>query len=108
VKTPVRSISAILLLLSAGAPPQAAQQQNQDETIYVEEVKKDFLERARKCEDSRDWKGLFEHYQFAMRRYGQSVVQVGPDRWTSVREYFLGRISKLPKEAFDFYRFEND
>jgi hypothetical protein len=104
VNTPFRCISAVLLLI----PAAGAQQQSQDEAIYLEEVKKDFLERARKCEESRDWKGLFEHHQFALRRYGQSVVQVAPDRWTSVREYFLGRISKLPREAFDFYRFEND
>jgi outer membrane protein assembly factor BamB/tetratricopeptide (TPR) repeat protein len=113
VKTPFRCIPAVLLLIPAAAPllpgpAEGAQQQSQDETIYLEEVKKDFLDRARKCEDSRDWKGLFEHYQFAIRRYGQSVVQIAPDRWTSVREYFLGRIARLPKEAFDYYRFEND
>jgi len=113
VKMPFRCLSAVLLLVPAAAPlapgsAEGAQQQSQDEAIYLEEVKKDFLERARKCEESRDWKGLFEHHQFALRRYGQSVVQIAPDRWTSVREYFLGRISRLPKEAFDFYRFEND
>src|SRR5262245_31327158 len=100
-----RWIAAVLLLSPVWLD---AQQQPQDDTIYLEEVKKDFLERAKKCEESRDWKGLFEHYRFAVVRYGQSVVQVGPDRWTSVREYFVGRIARLPKEAFDFYRFEND
>jgi len=100
-----RWIAAVLLLSPVWVD---AQQQPQDDTIYLEEVKKDFLERARKCEESRDWKGLFEHYRFAVVRYGQSVVQVAPDRWTSVREYFVGRIARLPKEAFDFYRFEND
>lgn len=108
MKTSLGWCSAVaLLLLPAPAP---AQQQPQDETIYLEEVKKDFLDRARKCEESRDWKGLFEHYQFAIRRYGQSVVQMPNtnDRWTSVREYFLGRIAGLPKDAFEYYRFEND
>src|SRR4030095_2981287 len=100
-----RWFAAVLLLTPLATP---AQQQPQDDAIYLEEVKKDFLERARKCEESRDWKGLFEHYRFAVLRYGQSVVQVAPDRWPSVREYFVGRIARLPKEAFDFYRFEND
>jgi len=111
--TSFRWLFAALLLfpLPGGlvpGPVEGAQQQSQDDAIYLEEVKKEFLERAKKCEESRDWKGLFEHHQFAIKRYGQSVVQVAPDRWTSVREYFLGRISRLPKEAFDFYRFEND
>src|SRR5688572_18000311 len=101
-----RWIIAVLFLSPLAV--QGTQQQPQDDAIYLEEVKKDFLERARKCEESRDWKGLFEHYRFAVHRYAQSVVQVAPDRWTSVREYFVGRIAKLPKEAFDFYRFEND
>ncbi|RPH42001.1 MAG: hypothetical protein EHM91_09710, partial [Planctomycetota bacterium] len=103
--TSFRPLFAALLLCPLSG---AAQQQSQDDAIYLEEVKKEFLERAKKCEESRDWKGLFEHHQFAIKRYGQSVVQIAPDRWTSVREYFLGRISRLPKEAFDFYRFEND
>ncbi|HZE98341.1 MAG TPA: PQQ-binding-like beta-propeller repeat protein, partial [Planctomycetota bacterium] len=96
-----------LLAPLRGALP-AAPQQQPDETIYLEKVNKDFLDRARKCEESRDWKGLFEHYNFSLKRHAQSVVQIAPDRWTSVREYFLARISKLPKEAFTYYRFEND
>lgn len=101
----------LLALLAAGVPlplPAAAQAQPPDETIYLEKVNKDFLDRVRKCEEGRDWKGLFDHYNFALKRHAQSVVQVSPDRWTSVHEYFLGRISKLPREAFDYYRFEND
>ncbi len=102
---------ALLVLLAQGLPaplPAGAQAQPQDETIYLEKVNKDFLDRARKCEDNRDWKGFFEHYGFALKRHSQSVVQVSPDRWTSVQEYFLNRIARLPKEAFDYYRFEND
>jgi outer membrane protein assembly factor BamB/tetratricopeptide (TPR) repeat protein len=105
VKTLALRWVPFLLLCPLVAP---ARQQTQEETLYVEEVKADFLARAKKCEESRDWKGLFDHYQFALRRYAQSVVQTTPDHWTSVREYFLDRISRLPKEAFEFYRFEND
>ncbi|MBI3857422.1 MAG: PQQ-binding-like beta-propeller repeat protein [Planctomycetes bacterium] len=105
MRTSFRWLAAALLLAPLFA---RAQQPSQDETIYLEEVKKDFLERAKKCEETRDWKGLFDHYKFALVRYGQSVVQVAPDRWTSVREYFIGRIARLPREAFEFYRFEND
>ena len=96
MKTSFRCIPAVLLLIPAAGPllpgsALGAQQQTQDETIYLEEVKKDFLDRAKKCEDSRDWKGLFEHYQFAIRRYGQSGVQIGPDRWTR-----FGRVAWEP------------
>ena len=41
--------TAALLLLPAFAVSAPAQQQSGEETIYLEEVKKDFLERARKC-----------------------------------------------------------
>jgi len=102
---------ALLVLLSQGIPlptPAGAQVQPPDEAVYLEKVNKDFLDRARKCEDNRDWKGLFDHYAFALKRHSQSVVQVSADRWTSVHEYFLNRISRLPQEAFDYYRFEND
>ena len=43
--TSLRLLAAILLLAPLSA---AARQANQDETIYLEEVKKDFLERAKK------------------------------------------------------------
>jgi hypothetical protein len=49
VNTSLRSLAAVLLLLPLPSP---AQQANQEETIYLEEVKKDFLERAKKCEES--------------------------------------------------------
>lgn len=94
-----------LLALDAPADPQA---QPQEDAIYLEKVDRDFLERVKKCEQSRDWKGLFDHYLYSLKKHTQSVVQVSPDRWTSVHEHFLQRISGLPKEAFDYYRFQYD
>jgi len=98
----------LLLPLLAGQAPAAPQAQPQEEAIYLEKVDRDFLERVKKCEQARDWKGLFDHYSYSLKKHSQSVVQVSPDRWTSVHEHFLNRISALPKEAFDYYRFQND
>jgi outer membrane protein assembly factor BamB len=80
----------------------------QEDTIYLEKVDRDFLDRLKKAEQTRDWKALFDLYAYSLKKYSQSVVQVSPDRWTSVHEYFLGRIAALPKEAFEYYRFQND
>ncbi|MBV8880095.1 MAG: PQQ-binding-like beta-propeller repeat protein, partial [Planctomycetaceae bacterium] len=106
----LRRTVPFLLLLPLLAPPSPAvpQAQPQEEAIYLEKVDRDFLERVKKCEQNRDWKGLFDHYTYSLKKHSQSVVQVSPDRWTSVHEHFLQRISVLPKEAFDFYRFQND
>jgi len=98
----------MLLPLLAGSSPASLQVQPQEESIYLEKVDRDFLERLKKAEQSRDWKGLFDLYGYSLKKYSQSVVQVSPDRWTSVHEYFLGRIAGLPKEAFEYYRFQND
>ncbi|HLY08536.1 MAG TPA: PQQ-binding-like beta-propeller repeat protein [Planctomycetota bacterium] len=97
-----------LLPVIVGEAPAAPQGQTQEESIYLEKVDRDFLERVKKAEQARDWKSLFDLYGLSLRKYSQSVVQVSPDRWTSVHEYFLGRISALPKEAFEYYRFQND
>src|SRR5579864_1159026 len=99
---------ALLLPLLAGEVPAAPQGQPQEEAIYLEKVDRDFLERVKKCEQAHDWKGLFDHYAYSLKKHSQSVVQVSSDRWTSVHEYFLTRISALPREAFDYYRFQND
>jgi outer membrane protein assembly factor BamB/tetratricopeptide (TPR) repeat protein len=103
-----RTAPWVLLLpfLTVNLP--AASQQPQEESIYLEKADRDFLERVKKAEQSRDWKSLFALYDASLTKYSQSVVQVSPDRWTSVHEFFLTRISGLPKEAFEFYRFQND
>ena len=97
----------LFLSLRIGQVP-AAPQQPQEESIYLEKADRDFLERVKKAEQARDWKGLFALYAASLTKYSQSVVQVSPDRWTSVHEFFLSRISTLPPEAFEYYRFQND
>ncbi|HXG61022.1 MAG TPA: PQQ-binding-like beta-propeller repeat protein [Planctomycetota bacterium] len=97
------------LFAAASAPPSS---QPADE-VYLDEVKDDFLERIRKCEEARDWKGLFEHYAHGLRRYARKVVVVkarpgGASSYVSLAEYLTGRLSALPREAYEYYRLEYD
>ncbi len=93
--------AAGLLASGPAAPPQ-------DDQVYVDEIKQDFLEKIRRCEENKDWKGLFDHYAHALKRYASRVVKLDKDRWTGVGEYLLERFSKLPRAAFDHYRLEHD
>ncbi len=109
-----RPVLGILLLAGLCGPASvSARQAAQEERPYVEEVKRDFLEKLEKCAADRDWRRLFEHYSQALQRYGNFLVllekdRLGQERWTSVREYLVARFSKLPPEAFAAYRFEKD
>lgn len=100
--------TAVLLgALSAFTPAQPADE------VYLDEVKDDFLERIRKCEEARDWKGLFEHYTHGLRRYSRKVVALrsrpgGASSYVSLAEYLTARLSGLPREAYEYYRLEFD
>lgn len=103
-------ILGLVFLLGAAPAPPAAQPADE---VYLDEVKDDFLERIRKCEEARDWKGLFEHYAHGLRRYARKVVAVkarpaGVSSYVSLAEYLTGRLSALPREAFEYYRLEYD
>jgi len=97
---------------SAGARVEGASQQATQEETYIDEVKKDFLDKIQRCEESKEWKALFEHYAYGLRKFAQKVVPVdsgpSPKRYTSVSEYLTQRLSRLPREAYDYYRLEND
>jgi outer membrane protein assembly factor BamB/tetratricopeptide (TPR) repeat protein len=99
-------------LWGAAAPEGPLPPQAQDETVYIDEVKKDFLDKIQRCEEAKEWKSLFEHYAYGLRKYAQKVVSLDaspkPRRYTSVSEFLTQRLSRLPKEAYDFYRLEND
>jgi tetratricopeptide (TPR) repeat protein/outer membrane protein assembly factor BamB len=103
-------LSALALLALVGLSAAPAQQQ--EESVVLDEVKKDFLDKIQKCEESRDWKGLFLHYTHGLTRYAQKVVPLEkgaePTRFTSVSEFLTQRLSRLPKEAYEYYRLEND
>ena len=100
----------IFAAFSALAAPEP--QQAQEETVFIDEVKKDYLEKITKCEEGKNWKELFDHYAHGLRRYKQKVIPIdkgpNPDRYTSVSEFLTRRLSRLPKEAYEYYRLEND
>ena len=91
----------ILSLLVLSAATSSAQQ---DETVYIDEVRKDFLERIQTFEEAEDWRGLFEMYKHGLERYRhKQVKQVRNfkgrkvDQWTSVVYFLIERYSNLPK-----------
>ncbi len=104
--------------LRASEPPPL--QQAQEPATYVEEIKKDFLEKVDKYEAARDWKNLFATVRYGLGghadaagkpvpgRYVETVVKVEENRWTSLGEYLLSRLSKLPAEAYEHYRLDYD
>ena len=107
-------LSALLALaaFSAFAEQPLGPQQAQEETVFIDEVKKDFIEKIQRCEENKDWKELFGHYAHGLRRYAQKVIPIdkgaNPDRYTSVSEFLTTRLSRLPKEAYEYYRLESD
>jgi tetratricopeptide (TPR) repeat protein/outer membrane protein assembly factor BamB len=105
------ALLSLMPLAVLGESPRSPQQQ-QEESVFIDEVKKDFLEKIQKCEEAKDWKGLFEHYAHGIRRYSQKVIPLdkgpNPERYTSVSEFLTQRLARLPKEAYEYYRLEND
>jgi outer membrane protein assembly factor BamB/tetratricopeptide (TPR) repeat protein len=99
-------LSPVLALLLA-LPPRG-QNGVQEDRVYVEELKRDILDRFEQCVQDKDWRRLFEHYDATLQRHGNSVVPVEENRWTSVREHLRVRFSQLPPEALQAYRFEKD
>jgi tetratricopeptide (TPR) repeat protein/outer membrane protein assembly factor BamB len=104
-----RLLLAAALLGMLGAAPA---QQQQEETVYIDEVKKEFIERFQRLEDQKDWKQLFETHARGIKKDGHRLVPVekgpNPDRYTSVGEYLTQRLSKLPPEAWEYYRLVSD
>ncbi len=109
-------MTSFRILLAAGAGllafGAAEPQQVPEEQVFLDEVKKDFLDKIQRCEEQKDWRSLFEHYAHGLRRYAQKVVAIdrgpNPERYTSVSEFLTLRLARLPKDAYEFYRLEND
>ncbi len=115
IRTLLGGLAALALRGPADAGPPAESPQQQEETIFIDEVKKDFLDKITKCEQEKQWKALFEHYTYGLKKYAQKVVAVsapdartGGERWTSVNEFLIQRLSRLPKAAYEYYRLEYD
>jgi outer membrane protein assembly factor BamB len=67
-----------------------------------------YLDRAQKLAEKRLWKDVFSTYMELLGKQPNAVHQVTKNQWVSIYEFILEQISKLPKEAIDWYRLEFD
>lgn len=115
----VKRIACLSLLVCLFVSPvESAPQPRlpQDESIYIDEVRSDFLERITQFEKAKDWRGLFEMYRLALdpRRKSKTVRVTRNhqgrkvNQWISVVDYLVERFSKLPTEAYEVFRLEVD
>lgn len=90
--------------------PLSAQQDGQEEQIFTDDIRKDFLDKITKAEQAQDWKALFALYDQALRRYSQKLVPhpERPENRIGIVEYLMIRFSALPPKALEQYRSEND
>lgn len=97
-------LSALLFCLPLSA------QDTQEEQIFTDDIRKDFLDKITKSEQAKDWKSLFSLYDQALRRYNQKLVPhpERPENKISIVEYLMMRFAALPPEALEAYRLEND
>jgi len=109
---PARTLAALLalgLVALVPAAPAAARQQD-DDGVYVDEIKKEFLEKIAKYAAAKDWKAVFDNYAVALTKYRSKLVRPDPavPVWCSVVEHLNREFAKLPADAFQYYRLEND
>lgn len=98
---------ARLLFLVAGAVALGAATP-QDDAVTLDEVENSYLVRLRQFEERKDWKGLFEWAARGRANFGQRVVRGEKDVYVGLSEHLLRRLSRLPREAHEFYRLEYD
>jgi outer membrane protein assembly factor BamB/tetratricopeptide (TPR) repeat protein len=101
-----RSLSLAAVLAFGAFSPGAAPPQ--EDATTLDEVEASYLNRLRQFEERKDWKGLFEWAARGRKNFGQKVVRGEKDVYTGLSEHLLVRLSRLPREAHDFYRLEHD
>ncbi len=110
MEAPVRlflRLTPLFFLVPVAAP---VQQQDPEDGVFVDEIKKEFLDRIKKAQDLGDWRSLFDAYNIAIVKYQQKLVRPNPSQniWIGVIEYLNREFSKLPPDALEYYRIEND
>src|SRR5258706_2315841 len=90
----VRCVLALGLALAISSSPPAAQEA--DDHAFVDEVKREFLEKIERNIAEADWKGLFETYDYAVAKYGQKLVRPDASKptWIGLPEYLGRRFSQ--------------
>jgi outer membrane protein assembly factor BamB len=103
----MRALRLLLLALPL-LPPGVSAQAGPDERVFIEEAKRDVLEKIEAAVAARQWKQVFERAAQALALQGNALVPAGPDRWVSLREHLLVRLGRLPPEGVAAYRAEYD
>ena len=94
--------------------PGVSAQQASGPDVFLDEVKKNYVEKIDKAIEEKDWRALFNHYEYGRRHYSKKVValkekgELGEMRWVGLGDYLIRRLSGLPGEAYEVYRFQKD
>ncbi|HEY3227422.1 MAG TPA: PQQ-binding-like beta-propeller repeat protein, partial [Planctomycetota bacterium] len=102
---------AAAFLLFAATLPGAAPFQQEDDPVFVDEEKKDFLDKIERFRASGEWKSLFDlHAQAGQARKAHKLVRIpgSATRFIGLVEYLNRRFADLPPEALRYYRGQYD
>ncbi|MHC4605653.1 MAG: hypothetical protein ACYTAF_01795 [Planctomycetota bacterium] len=109
----MRRTAGILVLSVLAAAFLPAQQQEQP--VYVEEVRPDFLERVKAMVEAQDWRSLHDLYRYCFKRYRHKNVRVERTyqgrkvvQWVSLVDHLIALIAALPHDALEIHRLEYD
>jgi hypothetical protein len=98
---------AILAFTLSGAAPRF----QDDDPVYVDEIKKDFLDKVDRSRASSDWKMLFDlQSQAANAKNVHKLVRLpgAEPRYVGLIEHLNRKYSDLPTEALLYYRSQFD
>jgi len=104
-----RLLPAAVLLLAAFHDPIPSAQE--DDPVFVDEEKKDFLDKVDRYRAAGEWKGLFDlHAQAGQPRKAHKLVRLpgSTTRYIGLVEYLNRRFADLPPEALRYYRGQYD
>ncbi|HZL72456.1 MAG TPA: PQQ-binding-like beta-propeller repeat protein, partial [Planctomycetota bacterium] len=99
------------LLTGAAHDPITPPAPQEDDPVYVDEIKKDFLDKVERCRNQADWKGLFDlQTQAALPKNIHKLVRIpGNDpRYVGLIEHLNRKFADLPPEALAYYRGQFD
>jgi outer membrane protein assembly factor BamB len=104
----VRLVPAALLCLAASSHDPIVQE---DDPVYVDEIKKDFLDKFERNRAASDWKGVFDMLtQAANSKNVHKLVRLpGVEaRYVGLIEHLNRKFVELPPEALVYYRGQFD
>ncbi len=104
-------VAAIVVLAVAGAAfPAVGAPPQEDDSVFLDVEKKEFLDRFARFRAAGDWKALFDAYASALAKKSQKLVQPDPKTpsWTSLVDWLNREFAALPPDALAYYRGQYD